>query len=152
MTRLVQQESQKDESRYPILYIIMRTDLSSMNAGKGMAQACHGANQMVDLIKETFDTPSAVSQLLTLWEGDRGFGTTVILDGGKMHEIEEIINTIDMTKGDDNVVTGIVHDPSYPIRDGSATHLIPLDTCAFVFKDKNSNCDHLALDNLRLHR
>jgi hypothetical protein len=32
-----------------------------------------------------------------------------------------------------NYIAGIIHDPTYPLRDGMITHLIPLDTMGFVF-------------------
>ena len=31
----------------PVLYILMRTDMDSMNPGKAMAQASHASNQFV---------------------------------------------------------------------------------------------------------
>ena len=52
------------------LYILMRTDLPSMNAGRAMAQAAHAANQF---IKE-YGNNKEVQK----WQKDaNGFGTTI---------------------------------------------------------------------------
>ena len=38
------------QETYPVLYIIMRNDLDSMNPGKAMAQASHASNAFVTKI------------------------------------------------------------------------------------------------------
>jgi len=108
----------------PILYILMRSDLDSMNAGKGMAQAAHAANAFVKHAEKKND------KLVDSWINStkQGFGTTIVLavDGVELQDL------IDNAQGL-GLIAGIVHDPSYPVRDGSVTHLIPLDTCGYVF-------------------
>jgi hypothetical protein len=47
------------------------------------------------------------------------------------------------------VVAGWVKDWTYPIRDGDVTHLIPLNTCAFVFGTKADCAD--VVDVFDLH-
>lgn len=137
----------------PRLYILMRTDLESMNPGKMAAQACHAANQFVfrineyaTLCKEAF--PNALSGRVAdfeEWQASTpdGFGTTIILDGGSISDIIEFINEIapELT-----VASGIVVDPTYPVRDGSVTHLLPLETCAYVFTR-----DKTLLEKFQLH-
>jgi len=54
--------------------------------------------------------------------------------GGKEEDIESALENI--ARLNLPVVAGWVHDPTYPIRDGEVTHLIPLNTCAFVFGTK----------------
>lgn len=112
------------------LYVLMRTDLDSMNCGKACAQATHAANQFIHESKST----QAKEKLVKDWEGESGygFGTTIIL-GVTEVEMRSIIELVS-----DNFHSGITHDPSYPLHDGDTLHLIPLDTCAYVFgyKDK----------------
>ena len=112
------------------LYILVRTDLSSMNAGKACAQATHAANQCVYDIHKSQDAWLNV-QLLA-WQEDRGFGTCIVL-GATIDEIYKTTGML-MAAGHHNA---IVHDPSYPLRDGDFTHLIPLDTCAYAFGRKS---------------
>lgn len=119
------------------LYILMRTDMWSMNPGKQAAQACHGANQMVWEIgkQKEFDDDGydAHTKNLLAWQGDRGFGTTITL-GVNEREMRE---TVAAVEDSENIFAGIVHDPTYPIQDGERlVHLIPVDTCAYLFGEK----------------
>lgn len=130
----------------PILYILMRTDLDSLNPGKAMAQACHAANCAVS---------HASGHILSEWQDQtpQDFGTTIVLDGGTIENIRALIDEID-AKGSLDVstqtYTGVIHDPTYPIRDGAVTHLIPLDTCGYVFTRTGSKAAKI-LEALLLH-
>lgn len=110
------------------LYVLMRTELQSMNPGKACAQAAHAANQCVFEARELAGNATAI--LLAKWEGQsgRGFGTTITLGVNETMMRERV--ALAQLAG---LHSGIVHDPSYPIRDGEVIHLLPLDTCAFVF-------------------
>lgn len=126
------------------LYILMRTDLASMNSGKGMAQATHAANQMVYEIQAGND--GVAKAYLDEWQkqtGD-GFGTCIVL-GAKIAEIEETVGCA----VNDGAIGGIVHDPTYPLRDGEVVHLIPLDTCGYLFGRKDDLSPYLS--DLSLH-
>lgn len=114
----------------PCLYILMRSDLASLNPGKACAQATHAANQCVHNIRHADDINAR--SLLRNWEGPRGFGTCIVLH----NTMDAIRTTIGETKNA-GIIAGIIHDPSYPIRDGEVTHEIPLDTCAYVFGDRD---------------
>jgi peptidyl-tRNA hydrolase len=113
----------------PTLYILMRTDLESMNPGKGMAQAAHAANQFVSNYADT--------QPVATWECEAdGFGTTIVLDGGSERKITDTVdNCIDQGFIADIVIdpTYPVIDPTYPVIDGEVVHQLRLITCAFVF-------------------
>jgi hypothetical protein len=112
------------------LYCLMRNDLDSLNAGKAMAQAMHAqamASQMLDEVGKTCH-PHA-----TAWEGwkaqtKQGFGTTIVL-GANMGQIERALHVFSAA----GLANGLVHDPTYPLMDGQVLHLIPVDTCAWVF-------------------
>lgn len=128
----------------PTFYILMRNDLDSMNPGKAIAQATHAAsmfeNRMKSLVEQTQDPlfenlpereAQKIVELVNLydeWKGDRGFGTTITLSVN-ISQLERV-----MRYG--NSLRDQVLDPTYPIRDGQVTHLIPLVTCAYVFRDR----------------
>lgn len=127
----------------PYLYILMRTDLASMNAGKAVAQGSHAANQMIfeamiatDPLSRVLDGNRAVelSKAIREWSSAaRGFGTCIVL-GVNEAEMRATVEAA-ATAG---LHAGITHDPSYPVRDGSSFYTLPLDTCAYVFARK---CD-----------
>jgi|ERR1017187_2795166 peptidyl-tRNA hydrolase len=115
------------------LYVIVRSDLVSMTPGKAAAQATHAANQCV---WEIANSPTRTNYhtrtlLLKAWEGDRSFGTCIVL-AAPIAELTKII----IQCSQHGIHSGIIHDPSYPLRDGDFTHLIPLDTCGYVFGTK----------------
>ena len=122
----------------PILYILMRTDLDSMNPGKGMAQAAHAANRFI----ANYGSLEKVKK----WseETGQGFGTTIVL----AVEDEAMLNRYVDWADTEGYPSGIIHDPSYPIRDGKVTHTLPLDTCGFIFLNEGPA---EILKNLSLH-
>lgn len=120
-----------------VLYIIMRTDLDSLNPGKAMAQANHAFGALSHHIRT-----KAVRQADYLnWRGTtaQDFGTVIVL-GGDRGGIQGALNYFAHIHP--SVVFGWVHDPTYPVQDGATTHLVPLDTCAFVFGTK-AECAYL---------
>ena len=120
-----------------LLYILMRTDLASMNPGKAVAQGAHAANLFMH------HTPHTPAYKAWIAEG-HGFGTTICLGvtEKQMRAAVRMASRLDFP-------ADIVHDHTYPLRDGDTLHLIPLDTCAYVFGTK----DDLApiLGHLSLH-
>lgn len=114
------------------LYILMRLDLASMNPGKACAQAAHAANQFIHDInmKREQHGDFDMSDAVYAWENqtDQGFGTTIVL-AVNQRQMGDVIDWAENF----GILSGITHDPTYPIRDGEVTHLIPLDTCAYVF-------------------
>lgn len=128
----------------PYLYILMRTDLASMNPGKAVAQGSHAANAF---IHEASIMPenSNLSSLIREWsrQTHQGFGTCITLgvNAEQMYEVTVAAQA-------EGFHANIVHDPTYPLRDGDFVHLIPLDTCAYVFGDKDALAPILADLNL----
>ena len=147
------------------LYILMRTDLASMNAGKAVAHGAHAANQFEQHFDKvtftakqivtqmgnpeptkTFDGAEAYKNYVQWSRGTNGlFGTTITLasDIGS-------ISSIVMSAHENDLIAGVVFDPTYPLRDGSVTHLIPLNTCAYVFMDRNNIAHREILSSLSL--
>jgi peptidyl-tRNA hydrolase len=136
MTKVFVQDARDNE---PVLWILMRTDLASMNPGKAVAQGAHAANMALlharELSQELLGDDATIAggreilDLINDWEEDRGFGTTITLgvDG------KQLALLIEFASADMDLISGVVHDPTYPLRDGAVTHLIPLDTCGYVF-------------------
>ncbi len=124
----------------PFLYILMRTDLESMNPGKAVAQGAHAANQFVhhvEFYRTMVPTPDHMIKNIGLydyWQSrtDQGFGTTICLDvnADMLYRVTEGAKSM-------NLIAGVTHDPSYPLRDGDVTHFIPLDSCGYVFGDQD---------------
>ncbi len=114
-----------------VLYIIMRTDLASLNPGKAMAQANHAFGALKKAVRSNL----ARQPDYLAWQEttEQDFGTVIVL-GGNEGGIQAALDIILRYKLP--VVAGWVHDPTYPVRDGEVTHLIPLNTCAFVFGTK----------------
>ncbi len=114
----------------PILYLIMRTDLDSLGPGKGMAQACHAYGAVKKVIRSNL----VLQQDFLAWmsQTEQEFGTTIVL-GGTIHEIDTILYKAKHIK---NMASGWVHDPTYPVSDGDIIHVLPMDTCGFVFGER----------------
>lgn len=144
-----------------VLYILMRNDLASMNAGKAMAQASHASNAFVHhfhgyaqeynstTVHESIQT--ATMNGFNEWENSthQGFGTVLTLEA-RMADITPVVSIFKSM----GYVAGVVHDPTYPIVDGEVVHHIPLDTCAYVFvsyKEKDEFASML-LKKFPLHK
>ncbi|WNL50631.1 peptidyl tRNA hydrolase [Ruegeria phage RpAliso] len=128
----------------PSLYILMRTDMASMNAGKGMAQAAHAANQF---LRDAADADDISVDTLPWEEQARGFGTTITLAVPTERAMKE---AVDAARAE-GFIAGVVHDSTYPLRDGKVTHLIPVDTCAYVFTPCRAEHPVEALAGMSLH-
>lgn len=129
------------------LYILMRTDMASLNPGKAMAQANHAYGAFKKMLR-TYPARNPID-LYTEWQKqtDQDFGTTITL-GGSEREIEDVV-TFAQNFLSPNVTAGWVRDPSYPLKDGDTLHLIDVRTCAFVF-GKKEDCSSV-LAHLTLH-
>lgn len=141
---------------FPVLYILMRTDLASMNAGKGMAQASHASNAFWKHINDTyFDLLTdddvighEIERLANVWqlETEQGFGTVLVLGVSEleMRTAVDVANKLEY-------VSGVVHDPTYPLMDGDFCHFLPLDTCGYIFGDKSDPILGAIVGKLDLH-
>lgn len=120
----------------PILYILMRTDMDSMNAGKGMAQATHAANQCVHEIRKSNN--KTLQNMLKKWEAEsgRGFGTCIVLDIGDIHSLKAAMDSLNVEDQKLPACCGIVLDDTYPLKDGDVVHYLPIQTCGYAFIDK----------------
>lgn len=119
----------------PRLYILMRTDMDSMNAGKGMAQAAHAANAFVaDMEEASRKDVIEVSQHINafrVWQKQtsQNFGTTLTL---AVPSEEDLIFRVGIAKQLHHPAN-VIMDPTYPVCDGATMHLLPVNTCAYIF-------------------
>lgn len=116
------------------LFILMRNDLESMTAGKACAQAAHAANATSHhMLTKVND--KVLKEEFSFWETQtkQGFGTTIVL-GATEQEMKSVVELLQ-----EKFVSGVVHDPTYPVRDGKVMHLIPVDTCAYIFVPDRDN-------------
>ena len=163
-----------EKEPYPVLYILMRTDLDSMNPGKAMAQASHASNAFVHNVKTKVEQSSKPNELYEKWAGpsfggaiSQGFGTVLVIGvTGK-----ELRDTVDQSKGIVNT-SGLVTDPSYPyivkneyadlipesidtmprIRKEKETVLFRTEiTCGYIFMDKNDKRGQKLISDFNLH-
>ena len=132
----------------PALYILMRTDMASMNNGKSDAHAGHAASAFARFYyvrnkDKHRDTPGMLE-----WHQctPQGFGTKLSMgvDEFSMYKIVENATKL-------GFAAEVVHDPEYPVTDGATQHLIPVDTCAYVFvPDKDDPIAKMLLGGLGL--
>lgn len=158
-TDITNQYFYSDEKSFPILYILMRTDVTSLNPGKAMAQASHASNAFVKEVRDIGAGPPVGTPLWEMaekWQRstNQGFGTVLVLDGKTEYQIIETLRKFDAYQKNANmldVTYGLVNDPTYPIRDGDVTHYISFNTCAYVFFDKNNPVINEILSEFSLH-
>jgi hypothetical protein len=145
--RLRRLRENKELGESTALYILMRTDMASLNAGKAVAQGTHATNLFekdVRILREGFpEAPNVIAY--EAWLGDRGFGTAITL-GVTGETLGSIVEQAIAT----GCIAGICTDPTYPLRDGDVTHLLNIDTCGYIF----GNREYLAeiLGHLELMR
>lgn len=115
------------------LYILMRTDLASMNPGKAVAHGAHAANQFDAAMKHVSD-PMLLAGYED-WINSAGFfGTTFTLSVNEATLFAAVNGCASLGS---MVTAGTVFDPTYPLRDGAFCHFIPLTTCGYVFGQKS---------------
>ena len=132
----------------PVLYILMRTDMDSMNPGKAMAQASHASNAFVSNAEPGYNVDE---ELFNAWQESttQGFGTVLVLgvNEAQMRTAVEVAESF----GVDKFPCDIIHDATYPLQDGDTTHFIPVDTCGYIFGDKDDLVLQSIIGNFELH-
>lgn len=129
------------------LYILMRGDMVSLNSGKGMAQAAHAANYFVSAMDYVPDMDMRRGAVGWACQTEQQFGTTIVL---VVSGEDQLTYVTDAARGM-GFPSGVVTDPTYPVRDGAVTHLLPVVTCGFVFTPSRSGAPVRALADLALH-
>lgn len=143
-----------------VLYILMRTDLPSMNAGKAMAQASHASNAFIKLHGKKCEVKD--------WEKQtkHGFGTVIVL-GAIIEDIDALQTKLEYI----NEIYDVVVDPTYPyivnseirnlidplmisqesiqLESGDYICFRPETTCAYLFGEKDIIEKYV--EHLKLH-
>lgn len=140
----------------PALYILMRTDMTSMNNGKSDAHSGHAASafakfyygQHIEQLNRSKQAVHRDTAGMDAWHAatPQGFGTKLSMgvDAYSMYKIVENATKL-------GFAAEVVHDPEYPVTDGATQHLIPVDTCAYVFvPDKDDPIAKMILGGLGL--
>ena len=132
---------------FPVVYVLMRTDMASMNPGKGMAQSHHASSAFSKAIADESHSPET-ERLINMWqsETDQGFGTVLTLPVNE-REMRTAVQFAKLM----GFMAEIIHDPSYPLVDGDTVHRIPVDTCAYIFGDKNDPNLEAVVGHFPLH-
>lgn len=117
------------------LYVLMRTDMASMNAGKAVAQ---GGHAVTVALMQGYESPRHREELMA-WSREtvQRFGTKITLGVNEAQMRSAVKAAQDL-----GLNAQIIHDPEYPLIDGDVVHLIPLDTCGYVFGTK-SQVEHI---------
>jgi peptidyl-tRNA hydrolase len=148
------------------VYVLVRTDLPSLNSGKAMAQSQHSG---VQLAVKYFDHPLFKEYISTgVEQGADNFNTTITL-AAKIADIEDAIGKAKSL----GYLCDIVVDPSYPflvdseldpflsdvksftrVKDISHTQVLYTRselTCAYALGDRNDPEFLTVFANLNLH-
>lgn len=117
-----------------VFYILMRTDLRSMAASKGgkaMAHSAHAANAAESFMETA---PTSLLRAWKAWKKEaKGFGTTLTLAID-----EESMKGAVAYATAAGFAAGVVHDPTYPMPFKGQFYQVPMDTCAWIFGDKDA--------------
>jgi hypothetical protein len=142
----VEQEAREEEERQRrrankelgdsvALYILMRTDMASLNPGKAVAQGTHATNLFErDIRVLRKDFPNAPNVLAyDAWTADRGFGTAITLSVNGTQ-----LETLTAQAVEMGCISGLCTDPTYPLRDGDVVHLLNINTCSYIFGNREA--------------
>ena len=135
-----------------VLYVIVRTDLPSMNPGKAMAQVAHATTQLAEQVYNSNNF--AIKEFYKKWleQGTGTFGTTIVLACDSEYDLCCAVNN-NYNLSD---LKGLVEDPTYPIKiDNEIAQLLNYNkvvktdtpeiytknerTCGFVLMGKDNN-------------
>lgn len=130
------------DPKKPTHFVLMRTDLPDYLTGKSMAQANHaGTAMVVHALMEPHSYQKAFLEWLN--EGDGKFGTCIVKGVTHRQMLERTALAHHL-----GLISGLVTDTGYPIRDGHTVTEAVVTTCAYIFGPRG-RCD-LAVRDLPL--
>lgn len=106
------------------LYIFMRSDLHSLNAGKAMAQSAHAATAFTDNFHENVYENILPEEVYDKWTSEGvNFGTTIVLDANEK-QVDAVLQGLE----DKNIKCpyGKIIDQTYPFK--AQNELLPFIT------------------------
>lgn len=118
----------------PVLYLIMRNDIPSMNPGKLAAQAAHVANAFEFEFNKSSQAKKHLGKLYKEWKNQtkQGFGTTICLGANEdqfLFQGRNLRNDYNYLNGS---FSGEVYDPTYPCE-------IPLEVAKYLDQFEMNN-------------
>ena len=126
------------------MYVLVRTDLASLNTGKLGAQTHHAASaaaKQFNVVSARFTDEQELGRPYWLtnyqnWteQTSQGFGTVITL---AVPDEESLCQAVD-TAIKFGYMANTVLDDTYPVSDGKVTHLLPLITCGYVLSADGS--------------
>lgn len=127
----------------PILYLLARTDIPQMNAGKLAAQASHATSCFELQVRDNHSLRSSQFNA-SAWRLD-GFGVTITL-AATMIQIRDILNETGTS------FNGVVYDPTYPMYNAMGDSFTQgMSTVAWMFVETKEQWDHLQSFDLELY-
>lgn len=96
-------------------YLLVRTDLPSLGAGKAYAHAMHAGNQLTwREVVEPMMAKQKPNADLVEWHGQgKGFGTTIALGAQNQMDLKTVSAVVDAAK-ELGFIADLVVDPTYP--------------------------------------
>lgn len=120
---------------FPYLLIIMRNDMRSMTPGRCAAQAAHASTAFSTRMEKIFENENTVAagdqfDSYLDWRDSttQNFGTTIVAQAN-LSTIEEL----EFLASKENLISAMIVDPTYPVRDGQTVHLVSVVTCSYIF-------------------
>jgi len=125
----------------PILYILIRTDMDSLQGGRIYPQVAHAASDFESLMRDevpgqiNIGDMTAIRSLFWAWKGhtQNQFGTTIVLDGISLETFHELDEMMENSSIDVEYVSEHVVDERYKLEDGGAVHEVSVITGMYVF-------------------
>lgn len=124
------------------VHVVVRGDLDSLNPGKIAAQVHHAGTQFIKRMTSP-TTTGDFSQLIMKefhdwWNAADGFGTTLVFQAIAGNKTVALLRGLVTQAREVGLPAGEIIDPSYPIQDGSAMHIVTdVLTCAWFFAPRS---------------
>ncbi len=121
----------------PTLYLFVRNDVPSMTPGRAIAQASHATNAFELHLRMLTQSSLEWAKIMEEWRPDpepAGRALVFGCTGRQLDFIEAEINSyMKYTKENFNLLGGTYMDPTYVLKDGDVTHLVPFKSCGWMF-------------------
>ena len=113
----------------PVLVIVVRDDLDSMSPGRAIAQGSHATSEFHEHMFRLEDGQHDAKALFKKWQDGLDFGTTLVFQANAKKMSKVYLAAVES----EVPAYGETIDPTYSVRDGSTTHKLSVQTCAWFF-------------------
>lgn len=132
----------------PYLLILMRNDMDTMTGGRAAAQASHATSLFTVRAELAMSSPltedkevkdrimDPPGQTYVDWRcaTPQFFGTAIVVGVSE----RELLSYVAMAQ-ECGYQAEIVSDPTYGVKDGRTIHFLPVNTCGYVFVNRDGN-------------